>query len=330
MLIKISFDIWRDVFDCLSLTDRQGLAIKFNELGDREFSELYQKWLHEWTKNVCLRPLRITREKAAKSIQEEQHGSLENVNMELAHLRCLGQAQAVPFAETELPDNIQDFKEIELWYLDATVLQFLRRMMPLFHDVNLDIIYDDDEDSFEASRTALGHLLPLFTRGIEIVSLQNIQLFYTIRDHFPTQFFDIKWLSINMQYDDLAYNLIELLLRWLGTRRADGQPRVLTLPLLHDSNFLELADNIRQNFLNATSQASFFIWHSSREAIHESITYNGRTGEQLVIQNQANGEGRNFLLIGRCSSSRLDGPKWVMEMDRITDNRTGRYSGRSR
>jgi len=91
------------------------LAIKFNELVDREFSELYQKWLHEWTKNVCLRPLRITREKAAKLIQEEQHGSLENVNMELARLRCLGQAQAVPFAETELPDNIRDFKEIELW-----------------------------------------------------------------------------------------------------------------------------------------------------------------------------------------------------------------------
>jgi len=74
------------------------LALKFNEVKDREFSNVWQKWLHEWTKNVCLEKLWID----------------GDWNTKLARLLNREQKDEVPFAEVEMPANINDFEEIEI------------------------------------------------------------------------------------------------------------------------------------------------------------------------------------------------------------------------
>ena len=311
MLIKISIDTWRDIFDFFLPGDRRQLALKLNELGDREFSDICQKWLHEWTKNVCFGPIQII-------VNPPPTPNVESA----PYLQCWDQTgrswkqEAVPFADVELPDNIQTFEEIQLTFLDPTVLQFLHRMHPLFRSVNLRVQCEDD--SLEESRAVLVHLLPLLTSGgIETVSLDNIQLLYTMRDNSPALFFAIK--QLNLEYEeDLTGAFIELLLQWLGTRRADDQPRKLIMQaLLANANAMPIIENLHQHFLNSTSPVSFFIWIlSSQAAVQKSTTQNVETNEQLVVRKPY--VNRNLLLIGRCPVE-LDGTKWVKEMDRITD-----------
>ena len=299
MRIKIVIDIWRDVFDFLSLADRKQLALKFNELGDREFSDLCQKWLHEWTKNVCFHKIFI--------------GPFE-VNR--------------PFADVELPDNVQTFKAIRLWqigYLETPALHFLQRLQPLFHDVILEVYCT--QFNLVPAHNVLDSVLPLLS-SIEMLSLgdtlASTSLLFTIRD-FPNQFFGIKRLHIHLGCEESLTEdgeLMELVFLWLGTRRADGQPRTLILTGLGFFN-RERVENIRQRFLNSTSPASFFIRIPDtffyEQDIQASITQNAKTHEQLLVRPSEDYDEDDKLLIGRCSSDELDGPKWVEEMDKIVD-----------
>ena len=324
MIIKVSTDTWRDVFDFFHLTDRKHLAL-ISELGDRVFSDICQKWLHEWTHNVRLGPLLISPPPAG-SKRIRVRGRWEKAFLEPACLQRLGETWAVmqkvlkvyfPFAEEQAPENIRDFKHIQIRHLDNTALQFLRRMQSLFHDLNL--YMDCHEEELEATRIVIGHLFPLITiGGIESLYLNNIQLLIPIRDRFPTQFLSIKRIGVRIPKEDDASidQLTNLLLPWLSTRRADGQPRMLIMQYFSE-NALELVDRIRQSFLDATSTSSFLIWLIRRGGtppfdaiIPESTAQNVRTGEQLVIRAPC----LNVHLIGRCPAE-LDGEKWVEEMD---------------
>ena len=228
MLIKISIDTWRDIFDWLSKEDRRELSLKFNEVNDREFSAICQKWLHEWTKDVCLKRLWI------------------DLDGESARLLCRG--QEVPFAKAQLPANIRDFTRIIINHLDFNVLNFLRRVQPLLQNVILEVHHDNfntgsaRQGGLKASRTALIHLLPLLTGGIDAIRLTNVQLLSTIRDQFPAQFFAIKRLQIEMI---VSMSVGKLPYTWLCTRRADGQPRVLIMATNRTLAF-ELVERVRQ------------------------------------------------------------------------------------
>ena len=178
-------------------------------------------------------------------------------------------------------------------------------MQPLFHNkVNFGVYMD--EPGLEATRIALGHVIPLLNGGI------NANLLFTIRDRFPAQFFGVKffivWLWNNMPPAELA----EMLLEWLVTRSEDGQPRMLMLDSFNiesESWVPGLIERIRQQMINANSSASFFIWILNEE-LQESTTQNTGTNEQLLIRKR---NDCNIVLIGRCPSN-VDGQKWVEEM----------------
>ena len=284
MFIKLSMmDVytWREAFDFLSPTgDRKKVARISSEMGDRQFSDVCQKWLHEWTKNVQLGPI------------------------------DLHSQPALP--EGELPDNIRDFKEIYISYLDSAVLKFMHRLrtLVLFNSVNLRIFSDHDESSLEATRTTLGHLLPLFTDdGIQTVALNASQLLIFIRNHFPAQFFGIQWIHIDWPVGNNEFT--DLFLPWLNTMRSEGRTLLLRLY----GNVLELIERIRQEFLNANCTSSFLIlmdeWtNPPYEAIPESTTQNVRTSEQFVVRKGRLLSGVRSLFIGRCAAQ-LDGRKWM-------------------
>jgi hypothetical protein len=282
ILSKLSIDVWRDVFDFLGPTERKHLAL-ISEIGDREFCDFCQKWLHEWTKNVQLGELLISPPPTTKWVRIG--GRLERDDeVKLAILQRLATQTSlwiprrkipVPFAELEMPENIQGFKEIELRlaiipylsklsilglqfcnfsYLDSTALQFLRRMQSLFHDVYLSVSCREEE--LEATRIVIDHLLPLLTGGIERVCLEGMhttQFLLNLRDRFhcPTQFLSIKRIDVFMQKEkhESVDQLIGLFLPWLSTGRADGQPRTLIMQLFK-GNTLEFMDRIRQVFLS--------------------------------------------------------------------------------
>ena len=94
---KFSIDVWRDVFDWISPADRKRLSRKFEAFGDHAFSHIFQMWLHEWTKDVCLGKFWI---------------DPGYDNDKLACLRCSG--LELPFPEAELPANICDFEGIRI------------------------------------------------------------------------------------------------------------------------------------------------------------------------------------------------------------------------
>ena len=325
---------WRDVFDFISPTadDRKKLAL-ISEIGDRRFSGICQKWLHEWTKNVCLGPIRIHEPLAAtKRTQNIGHPEMASLQFFDRNEGAWAQ-EVVPLSlmDPELPINICGSKEIFLYYLDSSVLRFLRRMQPQLQSNKLRITCLCGDQTLEATWTFLGHLLPLCSDGTDTIFLastnNHLPLLTTIRDQPQTQHLFNSIKSIELKTPNGDSRLMELLLRWLGTRRADGEPRLLGIHSFK-GNALDFLERIRQHFLGTTSAASFLIsiiteeeeaqtWEAMEaqtwEAIQESTTQNGRTNEQLVSRKLA-----DLLIIGRCPAE-LDGQKWLTEQCRAID-----------
>ena len=308
--MKLPVEVWRDCFDWLSPKDRKQVARKLNDINDYEFINLCEKWLHEWTKNVCLGPLYIG-DSGLACVQ------CWNEQMQRFEL------EEFPIAETEMPVNIKSFNWIIISYLDTKVLQFLRRLQPLFRDVSMHVSSFDDEQKWEAAkRTTLVHLLPLLTGGIETIRMIS-RNFPTIRDLCTDQqFFGFKQLEVWDMFkpEELTDEFIKLILLWLGTRRDDGQPRILLMPEFH-ANALELVESIRQHFLHATSAVSFCIQISKWDGhpdIHQSTIHNVVTQEQLMVRSPA----ESNILICRCTSEE-DGQGWMntMSQEFIFENR---------
>jgi hypothetical protein len=86
---------WRGVFDFVSPTDERKKVASISGFGDRRFSGICQKWLHEWTKNIRIDTLRIYRKCGELMVEN-------------------GIKDQIALADTELPANICDFRKIQI------------------------------------------------------------------------------------------------------------------------------------------------------------------------------------------------------------------------
>jgi hypothetical protein len=117
------------------------------------------------------------------------------------------------------------------------VLNFILRLMPAFvsnhSNTALTIVLTDkldgsvpNEEYFTSMRTALRHLLPLFTNGsfsyFTFHSITSSSIFSFILHHFPQQFFSAKLIS----FYGVAHTIIPSIVRWLCTKRTDAEPRI--------------------------------------------------------------------------------------------------------
>jgi hypothetical protein len=161
------------------------------------------------------------------------------------------------------------------------------------------------DKTLEATRTSLGHLLPIFTGGIDTIFLVNDQQlpFLTdIRDHpSSTQhFFGINSIKIHTSKGESE--LTELLLHWLGTRRADGEPRLLAIHSFEGNPF---------DFLERIRQVIYSIWNTiymyciSTIAIFHPAFPRRNQRSQL---SHLDFDKRGGADIGR--HPRVDNPKW--------------------
>jgi len=114
--------------------------------------------------------------------------------------------------------------------------------------MNLEV-YFTGEGSLEATRTVLTYLMPFFSGGgIELLRLMasstnSNQLLPTIRNNFQAQFLGIKILT--MYGHAAGIDEFSELYLWLGTRRADGQPRTLSIEF-DNASIMEIIDRICQ------------------------------------------------------------------------------------
>ena len=339
MLVKLSTDVWRDVFEWLLPADRRKLAQISTQ--DWQFSEVCQKWLHKWTKNVRLGPMLIIQ--PTKWIRKRGERLARNVNPESSRLQCWDYGEeswmkqeeaAVPILmleSVELSSNIVDFSEIECRYLDTKVFGFLRRMLMLSnHQNNINLHVEYNDKSLDRTETALNHLMPFLAdtnQSIEsmAVTKYSFQLLFTIRDRFPNQFYGLKQLEVSDCL--LMPQEPDMLIQWLTTRRADGKPRKLIVSGFDDIVH-KFIYRIQQNFANATSPVSFVVCLYEDNDHYGAFcgemfcrwsifTRHGRINEQLVVKPMG-----DVVLIGRCPAE-LDGMKWVEEMNNCDASDSG-------
>lgn len=317
MLIKLPNEVWMDILDWLR-QNRREMARKFSALGDRRFSVICQHWLHKYILNVRLGTMWIDDETRAN----------------VAIMRMLNWPNSgggppttlVQFADVPVPENVSTFRGIHICYLDFTVLAFLQAMSPLLSrsQVHLSIVCSAGE-SLNSTLTTLGHLLPLLGGG-GIASIDcadpnlydRFQLLFFIWQHFPAQLLSVKLLQLYA--DTASFNRqhnIQAIVGWLGTRREDGQPRMLVLNDVSASPALKLVRCIQQHFLTAVSPVSFFLLcrlsqdQDDRMEEQQPTIGNEATDEQLHIRWSAS----NLLRIGRCPSNFMDGNGWLEAME---------------
>ena len=86
---------------------RREMAAKFNKLGDHAFSEIYQHWLHKYTKNVRLGFLCI---ESANVFDKD--GKTKTIG--LLKVYDDGRKVRVPFPQLPIPENVTGFRELEI------------------------------------------------------------------------------------------------------------------------------------------------------------------------------------------------------------------------
>ena len=93
--------VWFDILDWLRQYRRR-IVIKFNQLGNRQFSLIYQEWLHKRNRDVQMGELSIYsdfKQRAFLAIDDNQKG-MKNIYF--------------PLPEIPLPANIKGFKRITI------------------------------------------------------------------------------------------------------------------------------------------------------------------------------------------------------------------------
>ena len=308
MLICLPAEVWKEILGWLR-PHRGEVALKFSQLGDRQFSAIYQHWLHQWIKNVELGWLTIC--SARQGIPISPTLTNWSVGYVKAIMRCNNNwEKIVPFAKVEVPANIRDFPGITINYFDTAALQFLHRLKPLLVNVHLDIDCYNSESKVAA--IVLDHLLPLLN-GIETI-VCNTRIFEYFYPPMK-QLCGVKLIQLNGNDWTFTDEVTGLICRWLCLKRRDGQPRICQgiippLKMLHA---------IRKHFLRASSRPVSFLVRACLDSIsiQESTAKNAITGEQLVVRKVG-----EIFLIGRCSSQ-VDGDTWLREMCDKADNFMG-------
>jgi len=163
---------------------------------------------------------------------------------------------------------------------------------------------DPSDKDLAITRTALGHLLPLFSDGsLASISFKSMTSSFlgSIMDQCPEQLFSIKLLRIA----DVTLPIIPSIVRWLCTERADGEPRLARVSVLwknDDTIFaVQVYEAIRQvlivNNLMVIIVLCFFsnFWPPPRQSASSSKS----------IQGMAQRASKRPTRIGRQASSLL-------------------------
>uniref|UniRef100_A0A914GT06 Uncharacterized protein n=1 Tax=Globodera rostochiensis TaxID=31243 RepID=A0A914GT06_GLORO len=287
--IFICADVWHGIFAFLSLFD---VGLKMALISDR-LDVLVD--VHFESREWSLGRLYIYRAIGGNGAQIFNFGSGERL----------------PIPQEALPANVTGFEEIEIRYVDQTVIEFLKRICRLFNSSDTNVCITTDSDQSRSWEIIRQKIWPLVNGNICGFHLFESSHFDRLRQISPTVLRNCANLrSINCYdifpefpaEDNAAASSAQAVAKWLLTPRGDSLPKMLC----YDYRFAK-TEGLKGSFVNASKPVNFIIRLRSPSGIEPPFELkNNWTGERLTLRQM---DEDNWLLV-RCPIGREE-DKWA-------------------
>uniref|UniRef100_A0A183BW71 Similar to n=1 Tax=Globodera pallida TaxID=36090 RepID=A0A183BW71_GLOPA len=199
------------------------------------------------------------------------------------------------FPQTSLPDNIIDFNQINISYIDNNVVSFLHRIKRLFNNTDITLWLNIGSDQGRCWSIIKTLFWPMMASNCTSMLIDGTTVAVLLALISPTVFRDCaKLRSIEIYANDLlpdgpaddqeGSTAGQALSKWLHTPRMDGRPKMFRSagPAQLDQQLAHL----KETFLNAIIPVSYIIAIVDL-ALGDDEPFelkNGRTGERLIYR----------------------------------------------
>jgi len=271
LLLLIPIEVWMDIFDYLK-PHNEKLVVKFNNLGDRRFSEICQHWLHEYPKNRCLSSVTIS--------------SYFNVNHRFSMRDSYSDNET---DISNIPANLTSFKHIEIEQFGPQIVRFFRLGQQLnFTGVHIYLRGKSWRPHISPRRKAIAlrALLP-YLNDVKSFTAHNKRGLAVIRDHIHNHPSFLASELLILLFRNLSQqNYMELIIKWINIPRPITQYKYCTLALNSEIDIFMKA--VVQQFLSAVSPVSFIIrilsWTDQEEEAEDTIILENKLKEKMMLQ----------------------------------------------
>uniref|UniRef100_A0A914HV24 Cytochrome P450 n=1 Tax=Globodera rostochiensis TaxID=31243 RepID=A0A914HV24_GLORO len=234
--------------------------------------------------------------------------------------------ERLPIPQGPLPNKVTGFEEIQISYVDQTVIEFLQRIRRLFDSAETTVTiatFDDQSRSWEIIRQKIW---PLFKDNIGRLSLNSSEL-DRLQQFSPTVLLDCAKLCLidsdgfcsvfpPEDYDEAPS--AQAVAKWLLTARGDGRPKIFR------DCFPAGVEELKGSFVNASEPLNFIITFWIYDLAFALVPFelkNNRTGERLTLRRF----NENFCFLVRCPIVREEA-KWANWEEEATESRWSFWS----
>uniref|UniRef100_A0A183C675 Aldo_ket_red domain-containing protein n=1 Tax=Globodera pallida TaxID=36090 RepID=A0A183C675_GLOPA len=220
-----------------------------------------------------------------------------------------GERQPIP--EGPLPNNVIGFEELEICYVDQTVIEFLQRIRPLFDSSGTNVKISTSEYQRRSWEIIWQKIWPFVNDNICRFLLPSSQL-NRLRRISPAILRNCAKLRSIDAYllfpafpaeDNAGASACQAMAKWLLTPRGDALPKILRCGQYSSAGM----EGLKGSFLDALKQANFIIiiWNQYADFVPFKEE-NNLTGERLTLRQIDKDE---WLLV-RCPIGREE-DKWA-------------------
>uniref|UniRef100_A0A183BTS5 F-box domain-containing protein n=1 Tax=Globodera pallida TaxID=36090 RepID=A0A183BTS5_GLOPA len=227
--------------------------------------------------------------------------------------------ELLPIPQGPLPNKVTGFEEIQISYVDQTVIEFLQRIRRLFDSsettVWFELLSDDQSRSWEI---IWQKIWPFVNDNICRLCVESSEL-YLLQQFSPTILLDCAELCLINSDGSVPLFPAEdnataqAVAKWLLTARGDGRPKIFR------DCFPAGVEELKGSFVNASEPLNFIItfWIYDDDFMHVPFELkNNRTGERLTSRRF----NKNFGFLVRCPIGREEA-KWAKWEEEATESR---------